>query len=99
VIPTTTDLPGSYISTVPLFDPATVRAAALTATGHARDVDEARLFLAQLGLCGQQLRPGTGLLACGHPASEAVRLPGYNGARCRTCKQQNRTTDHQKDAA
>lgn len=99
MIPTTTDLPGTYISTVPLFDETTVRAAALTAAGHARDADEARMFLAQLGLCGQQLRPGTGVLACGHPTTEAMRLPTHNGVRCRACKQQSRTNDHEKDAA
>jgi len=100
VIPTTTDLPGTYISTVPLFNKATVRAAALTAAEHATDAGEASMFLAQLGLCGQELRPQVVPLACGHPSTEGMRRPAQNGVFCRACnRDQQRTRDDQKDAA
>lgn len=100
MIPTTTDLPGTYISTVPLFDTPTVRAAALTAAEHAHDTDEARIFLAQLGLCGQQLRPQVVPLACGHPSTEGTRHGTRKGVVCRACSQErDRTRNDQKDAA
>lgn len=99
MIPTTTDLPGTYISTVLLFDEPTVRAAALTAAGHATDIDEARLFLAQLGLCGQQMPPRVVLLACGHPSTAATRRPTKKGVICRTCAQDRDRHRNEKDAA
>lgn len=96
--PHTTDLPGTYIATVPLLDGPTVQSAARTIAEHATDVSEARLFLAQLGLCGQQMPSRVVALACGHPSTEGVRRPPRKGVICRTCEN-HRTHPTRQEAA
>jgi hypothetical protein len=97
--PHTHDLPGTYVSTVPLLDAHTVQSAARTVAEHATDATEARLFLAQLGLCGQAMPPRVVPLACGHPSTEGVRRPFRKGVVCRACENARTHPARQEAAA